>query len=132
MSNAYRDDNCIEHMIDASRKIIRLADVSRTDYDASEEKQLALERLFEIVGEAASKVSDAFKSTHPTLPWRQASSMRNFVIHDYAGVCLTPTFHFSPLFTGIFRREEGSAVRRKNDTKAKAGDSRRRHKRARG
>ena len=86
MSDCYRDDNCIEHMIIACRKIMRLTDVSRADYDASEEKQLALERLFEIVGEAAAKVSDAFKSAHPQLPWRQATAMRNFVIHDYAGV----------------------------------------------
>jgi len=58
MSETYRDDNCIEHMIDACHKIRRISDVARCDYDGSEEKQLALERLFEIVGEAASKVSD--------------------------------------------------------------------------
>jgi len=86
MSEDYRDANCIEHMIAACQTIIRLTDVSHTDYDSSEEKQLALERLFEIVGEAASKVSDEFKKAHPSLPWRQASAMRNFVIYDYAGV----------------------------------------------
>lgn len=49
-------------------------------------RQLAFERLFEIVGEAAAKVSDEFRSSHPLVPWRQAIAMRNFVIHDYAGV----------------------------------------------
>lgn len=86
MSETYRDENCLEHMIEACRKIRRIADVSRTDYESSEEKQLALERLFEIVGEAASKVSEDFKKTHPQLPWREATAMRNFVVHDYAGV----------------------------------------------
>ena len=86
MSDTYRDANCIEHMIEACRKIRRIADVSRADYESSEEKQLALERLFEIVGEAASKVSDEFKAVHPEIPWRQATAMRNFVIHDYAGI----------------------------------------------
>ena len=86
MSATYRDENCIEHMIEACRKIRRIADVSRTDYESSEEKQLALERLFEIVGEAASKVSEDFKKTHPQLPWREATAMRNFVVRDYAGV----------------------------------------------
>jgi len=47
---------------------------------------LALERLFEIVGEAASKISDEFKKAHPSLPWRQVTAMRNFIIHDYAGI----------------------------------------------
>ena len=86
MNEVYRDDNCLEHMIEACRKIRRIVAVSRVDYDSSEEKQLALERLFEIVGEAASKVSESFKREHPQIPWRQAIAMRNFVIHDYAGV----------------------------------------------
>ena len=72
-------------MIEACQKIGRLISVSRVDFDASEEKQLALERLFEIVGEAAAKVSEELKSLHPFVPWRQAIAMRNFVIHDYAG-----------------------------------------------
>lgn len=54
---------------------MRFADVSRADYESSEEKQLALERLFEIVGEAASKVSEDFKKTHPQLPWREATAI---------------------------------------------------------
>ena len=86
MNEVYRDDNCLEHMIEACRKIRRIVAVSRLDYDSSEEKQLAIERLFEIVGEAASKVSESFKREHPQIPWRQATAMRNFVIHDYAGV----------------------------------------------
>ena len=67
-------------MIEACQKIGRLISVSRADFDASEEKQLALERLLEIVGEAAAKVSEEFKSLHPFVPWRQAIAMRNFVI----------------------------------------------------
>jgi len=86
MSETYRDENCLEHMVEACRKIRKIVDVSRADYDASEEKQLALERLFEIIGEAASKVSEEYKDAHPHLPWWQATAMRNFVIHDYAGV----------------------------------------------
>ena len=82
----YRDESCLEHMIEACLKIGRLISVSRVDFDASEEKQLALERLFEIVGEAAAKVSDEFRSLHPSVPWRQAIAMRNFIIHDYVGV----------------------------------------------
>ena len=72
----YRDESCIEHMVEACQKIGRLISVS----------QLALERLFELVGEAAAKVSEEFRSLHPFVPWRQAIAMRNFVIHDYAGV----------------------------------------------
>ena len=48
----YRDENCLEHMIAACQKIGRVVAVSRADFDSSEEKQLALERLFEIVEKA--------------------------------------------------------------------------------
>ncbi len=84
----YRDENCLEHMIAACQKMRRIIDVSRLDFDESEEKQLAIERLFEIIGEAAAKISADFKSEHPDIPWRQTTAMRNFVIHDYAGISL--------------------------------------------
>ena len=84
----YRDENCLEHMIEACQKMQRIIDVSRHDFDVSEEKQLAIERLFEIIGEAAAKISAEFKAEHSDVPWRQATAMRNFVIHDYAGVSL--------------------------------------------
>ena len=86
--NDYRDESCLEHMIAACRKMRRIVAGSRCDFDASEEKQLAIERLFEIIGEAAAKISAEFKSEHPDIPWRQATAMRNFVIHDYAGVSI--------------------------------------------
>lgn len=98
---AYRDESCVGHMIEACRKIGRLVAVSRADFDASEEKQLALERLFEIVGEASAKVSDGFKGAHPLIPWRQATAMRNFVIHDYAGV--SPDIMWETALTDIPR-----------------------------
>ena len=84
----YRDENCLEHMIEACQKMQRIIDVSRHDFDVSEEKQLAIERLFEIIGEAATKISAEFKAEHSDVPWRQTTAMRNFVIHDYAGVSL--------------------------------------------
>ena len=84
----YRDENCLDHMIEACHKMRRIVDVSRLDFDVSEEKQLAIERLFEIIGEAAAKISAEFKAEHSDVPWRQTTAMRNFVIHDYAGVSL--------------------------------------------
>ena len=47
---------------------------------------LGLLRLFETLGEAASKVSNAFKQSHPNIPWRQAISMRGRLIHGYDGL----------------------------------------------
>lgn len=38
---------------------------------------------FVVLGEAASSLSDNFKSLHPDLQWNQISAMRNFLVHIY-------------------------------------------------
>ena len=43
----------------------------------------ALVRAAEIIGEAASKVSDETRRTMPSVPWQQIVSMRNRLIHAY-------------------------------------------------
>ena len=39
-----------------------------------------------MIGEAASKVSQAYRNDHPELPWRDMIDMRNKVIHEYLSV----------------------------------------------
>jgi uncharacterized protein with HEPN domain len=46
----------------------------------------AVIRSLEIVGEAATKISDEFKATYPHIEWRKMSATRNRLIHDYFGV----------------------------------------------
>ena len=46
----------------------------------------AAERCLEIIGEAAGKVSSQTKIDHPKLAWREASDMRNLLIHGYRSV----------------------------------------------
>jgi uncharacterized protein with HEPN domain len=50
--------------------------------------QLALVRLVEIVGEAATRVSREGQEQHPSIPWQQARGMRNRLIHGYDTVDL--------------------------------------------
>lgn len=80
------DINRIEHMVDACEKLIRFTDVDYGIYENSDEKQAAVARYFEILGEAAGKVSDDLKKRHPNIPWSIASALRNILIHDYVKV----------------------------------------------
>lgn len=48
--------------------------------------QHAVERNFEIIGEAASRVSSFYKDQHPEVEWRILKDFRNFIIHDYFGI----------------------------------------------
>lgn len=41
-----------------------------------------LHRL-EIIGEAAGQLSEAFRTSHPELPWRRIVSFRNRLAHGY-------------------------------------------------
>lgn len=50
--------------------------------------QLAVTREFEIIGEAAKRLSINFKERHSNIPWRRIAGMRDFLIHDYADVDL--------------------------------------------
>lgn len=45
--------------------------------------QLALTRLVEIIGEAASRVSEETQLRTPNIPWPQIRGMRNRLIHGY-------------------------------------------------
>ena len=54
----------------------------------NDEKQDAVVRNFEVIGEATSRISDEFKIKNNQLPWRKMKAMRNFLIHDYEEVDL--------------------------------------------
>ena len=81
-----RDIARLEHMIDACEKIIRFTNVDYSVYDDSDEKKAAVARYFEILGEAANRLSDELKDNHPDVPWRVATALRNALIHDYVKI----------------------------------------------
>ena len=57
-----------------------------TDFQADVEKQYAVTRALEIIGEAARNVPDDAKTLYPELPWKEMIGVRNVVIHEYFGV----------------------------------------------
>jgi uncharacterized protein with HEPN domain len=50
--------------------------------------QNAIIRSLEVIGEAATKVSSAFRDAHPQIPWREITGMRHRLIHGYGEVRL--------------------------------------------
>jgi len=38
------------------------------------------------MGELANRLDPAYRSTHPDIPWRSITSLRNRIVHDYEGV----------------------------------------------
>ncbi|MEM7051720.1 MAG: HepT-like ribonuclease domain-containing protein [Acidobacteriota bacterium] len=76
-------------MLEAVRKSREFAQGRRReDLDNDEQLSLALQRLLEVLGEAASKVTLEGRQLAPEIPWRAISGMRNRLIHAYFDVDL--------------------------------------------
>lgn len=83
------DSVTIQQMLDHAREAIAMIDgKERADLAAERMLELALIRLVEIVGEAASRVSLEGKQQLPSIPWREVIDMRNRLIHGYDSVDL--------------------------------------------
>jgi uncharacterized protein with HEPN domain len=46
----------------------------------------AVIRNFEIIGEAANRLSEEFKDKHPDIEWHRIRGFRNRIVHDYSGI----------------------------------------------
>ncbi|MDY7011256.1 MAG: DUF86 domain-containing protein [Planctomycetota bacterium] len=85
----YDDAMRLRHMLEHAREAVAMIQGRRPD-DLKTDRmfQLALVRLIEIVGEAASRVSDEGQNHYPSIPWQEARGMRNRLVHGYDTVDL--------------------------------------------
>jgi uncharacterized protein with HEPN domain len=73
---------------EAQRALRFIQGQTRQDLDQNEMLAYALVRCLEIIGEAASQVTEPTRSRYPHLAWRQMIGMRNRIIHAYSNVDL--------------------------------------------
>lgn len=71
----------IQKAIDKIEKYIK--DIEFEDFQKEEMRQDAVIRQFEIIGEAANKITTPFLKDHPDFPQKETIRMRNFLIHGY-------------------------------------------------
>lgn len=60
--------------------------VSQQSFMNDTEKQDAVLRRLEIIGEAAARIPDTIRKENPTIPWKKVVGLRNIIIHDYMEV----------------------------------------------
>ena len=82
-----KENALLRDILDSALTIRRYLDqVSREAFMANSEKQDAVLRRFEIIGEAASRLAPETQSMFPNLPFRSMRGMRNIIAHDYGDV----------------------------------------------
>jgi len=62
--------------------------VSEDEFYKNVEKQDAVLRRLEIIGEAVKHLPEEIRENHPDIPWRQIAGMRDIIIHEYFGITL--------------------------------------------
>ena len=83
------DQVYLKHMLDHAREAVEMV-AGKTQADLAQHRmlELALIRLVEIIGEAATRVGSEMKSSNPQVPWREIIGMRNRLTHGYDTVDL--------------------------------------------
>ena len=79
----------LRHMLDAALEIRQYVQSARRE-DLNRDRKLvhSLVRLFEIIGEAATQISEQLRENIPEIPWFIIIGMRNRLIHAYFSIDL--------------------------------------------
>jgi uncharacterized protein with HEPN domain len=79
-----RDAASLWDMIQAIREIQEFTvTLSYENYLENRLVQRAVERNFGILGEAARRLSEEFRTTYPDIEWRRMVGLRNILAHQY-------------------------------------------------
>lgn len=71
-----------------AQKIERYTKGGEKEFQNDTMLQDAVIRNFEIIGEAAKRVPEAYRRAHSQIPWRLMGGFRDVLIHAYEGVDL--------------------------------------------
>ena len=88
-SSTRNDKAYLKHIADAISDIkCFMRNVTKEEFLENREKQYAVLRALEIIGEATKNVSKEMKAKHPEVNWSDIAGMRDRLIHQYFGVNL--------------------------------------------
>ena len=82
-----RDRIRLRHMLEAAAEATAFIK-DRVPQDLADDRilLLALVKEIEIIGEAATQLSEEFRANSPEIPWAKIKGMRNRLIHAYSEV----------------------------------------------
>jgi uncharacterized protein with HEPN domain len=81
------DSPALKDIVEAVDRIQRyLGDISLAEFLANTEKQDAVVRNLEIIGEAVKHLSPELREQHTKIEWTKIAAMRDRLVHHYFGV----------------------------------------------
>ena len=87
MSRIYID--YLRDMLENSNRAIQFIEGMNFETFSNDEKTIyAVIRAVEIIGEATRNIPEEIRIKYPEIPWRDASNMRNKLVHRYFGINL--------------------------------------------
>ena len=82
-----RDEGLFTDMLTSAREAWEFCYAIDLERFMSDRKLcLAVERCLEIIGEAASQLSEEARAAHPEIPWQRIRGLRNVLAHDYGNI----------------------------------------------
>jgi uncharacterized protein with HEPN domain len=84
-NNIYHLQDMLDWALEAQEQV---RGETRISFESDRRLQLALMKILETIGEAASKVTSEFRMDNPQIPWAKIIGMRNRLIHAYREVVL--------------------------------------------
>ena len=89
MSSRRNSNLLLLDIIDSGYKILRYTENMTFEEFVSNELVIdGVIRNFEIIGEAANRLTDDFKDKYQDIDWHRIRGTRNRIVHDYVGVDL--------------------------------------------
>ncbi|MDO9537831.1 MAG: DUF86 domain-containing protein [Thermoplasmata archaeon] len=77
----------LRHIMDAINRVEKYTrGILYQNFMENDIVQAAVIREFEIIGEAAKRISEDIRTKYPAIPWRNMAGMRDKLVHDYMGV----------------------------------------------
>jgi uncharacterized protein with HEPN domain len=77
----------------ADNVVVHLSGGDRSAFPGNVTIRAAVLHELTVIGEAAAKLPEGFRSRHPEVPWGKIVAFRNFVVHEYFGLDWSVVWH---------------------------------------